>query len=36
MTGIDKKEDKGIINSTTPTKSNTYTNFTKILEYPYS
>ncbi|HNY55606.1 MAG TPA: hypothetical protein PKI86_08260, partial [Chitinophagales bacterium] len=36
MTGIDKKEDKGIITYTTPTKSNTLnTNFTKILEYPY-
>ncbi len=36
MSGIDKKEDKGIITYTTPTKSNTLnTNFTKILEYPY-
>jgi hypothetical protein len=37
MTGIDKKEDKGIITYTTPTKSNNLNpNFTKILEYPYS
>lgn len=37
LTGADKKEDKAIITYTTPTKSNTLnTNFTEILEYPYS
>lgn len=37
MTGFDKKEDKSLVAYTTPTKSNTLnTNFTKIIEYPYS